>query len=168
MTRALPLDRREFAKLWPKFREWLEQHGSDILAPTNPYEVARFTTPVGKGVVYADGAGRITSWAGGADAALLAHRAGDNDWRAVPKTARRRSGGVGRKRPVFLALAARDGSACVYCGEPLTLETATIEHIVPLAAGGPDTVINKALSCEPCNQEGGARSPVEKLRRIRR
>lgn len=160
---TLPTDRTAFAKLWPKFKAWLGEHGSDILAPTNPYEVARFTTNEGTGVVYTKGSGRIASWTGGADTAFIAWKTGQ-PWRAREKTARRRN----ISRPTILALMQRDGPCCVYCPTELTVDTATVDHIVPVTAGGPDSVINKALSCEPCNVAGGALSPVEKMRRIRR
>ncbi len=67
-----------------------------------------------------------------------------------------------------MALVQRDGALCVYCDCPLSRDIATIDHIVPIAAGGPDTLINKALACGPCNTAGGHLSPVEKMRKMKR
>lgn len=146
-----PTTRREFAKIWPAFREWLGTRGAEVVAATNPYEVARFTTPEGVGVVYVSGADRITSWMGGADLAYAAYLTGDAHWRVGQRTKRR-----GKLHQVWLTLVERDGSACIYCDEPLTQETATVDHIVPVTAGGPDKIINKVLACSICNAAGGA------------
>jgi hypothetical protein len=160
---TLPMDRAAFVKVWPKFRAWLGENGADILAPTNPYEIARFTTNEGTGVVYINRSGRISAWEGGASTAFLAWKGGAQ-WRARQKTVRRRN----TARPTILALIERDGPCCIYCRTELTVDTATVEHIVPVTAGGPDSVINKALACEPCNVAGGALSPVEKMRKVAR
>jgi len=40
---------------------------------------------------------------------------------------------------------------CVYCGEPLTLETLTMDHVIPLSRGGTNFERNKAPACWPCN-----------------
>lgn len=40
---------------------------------------------------------------------------------------------------------------CVYCGQGLTLKTATRDHIVPLVKGGADSIDNIAPSCLKCN-----------------
>lgn len=162
---VLPGTRKEFLKHWPKFSAWLGEHGSSVMAPTNPYEVARFLTAEGMGVVYANSADRITKWMAGADIAFTAWKDGAA-WRAVERV--KRGNGSKKRRPVIVALMHRDGCSCVYCGCPLGMDTATVEHLVPLTAGGPDTLINKALACQPCNQGAGALSPVEKMRRFGR
>lgn len=41
---------------------------------------------------------------------------------------------------------------CHWCGKPLTLDTSTIEHIIPLSRGGLDNKNNYALACEECNR----------------
>ena len=43
----------------------------------------------------------------------------------------------------------RDGGRCVYCGSRSFLE---YDHIVPVSLGGPNTVRNVQLLCEPCNR----------------
>lgn len=48
---------------------------------------------------------------------------------------------------------------CHWCQTPLTLNTSTIEHIVPLARGGLDCANNRTLACKPCNEERGSEMP---------
>lgn len=40
---------------------------------------------------------------------------------------------------------------CAYCGEKLTLETRTIDHIVPLSEGGSNYITNFFPACKNCN-----------------
>lgn len=48
---------------------------------------------------------------------------------------------------------------CCWCDVPLTMETATLEHIVPLARGGLDNMNNLKLACEPCNSARDCNMP---------
>lgn len=79
-----------------------------------------------------------------------AHRAG-------PEAARR-----GRWRPgrgtkaddeLRLATFERDGFACVQCGSTENLER---DHVVPVAADGPNTLENSQTLCRSCNRRKGA------------
>lgn len=45
---------------------------------------------------------------------------------------------------------------CVYCGEPAD----TIDHIIPVADGGPNHWTNYAPACRPCNRAKGGLSVV--------
>lgn len=162
MSRGLPREPAAFEKRWPTFKAWLIGRGSEVLATTNPYEVARFTTPQGVGVVYRNGKEIITSWEGGADAAFKAFTSSDNGWRVTPKIKRPSSNGDRRWRDAH-SLAARDGWNCVFCGDVLDAETATIEHFLPVSMGGPNHLSNKGLACKPCNAEAGHMSVAEKV-----
>jgi 5-methylcytosine-specific restriction endonuclease McrA len=44
---------------------------------------------------------------------------------------------------------------CKYCGKELTLEEATVDHIIPLSKGGTNRWHNKVLACSPCNAKKG-------------
>lgn len=44
---------------------------------------------------------------------------------------------------------------CFWCGAPLTLETCTLEHKIPLSMGGSNRQDNLALACKPCNHGRG-------------
>lgn len=47
------------------------------------------------------------------------------------------------------------GAPCIYCGAP----SDTVEHLVPIVAGGTDVTNNLAPACGPCNyRRGGALS----------
>lgn len=48
---------------------------------------------------------------------------------------------------------------CHWCKIPLTAETATLEHIVPLKRGGLDHHNNMTLACKPCNEGRGHDMP---------
>ena len=43
------------------------------------------------------------------------------------------------------------GGVCIYCDEPLTPETMTIDHITPRSKGGQNTRGNIAACCRACN-----------------
>ena len=41
---------------------------------------------------------------------------------------------------------------CAYCGEQLTAQTATIDHIIPKFKGGQHIWVNMCCCCCPCNK----------------
>lgn len=55
----------------------------------------------------------------------------------------------------------RDQWKCRYCGETLTLETATLDHVQPVSAGGNNAPENLATSCLMCNSIKSGRSYEE-------
>lgn len=61
-------------------------------------------------------------------------------------------------------LSTRDGWSCFYCGKDLDEHTATIEHIVSVAHGGPTHGDNLCLTCGPCNAAAGALPAVQKMK----
>jgi 5-methylcytosine-specific restriction endonuclease McrA len=94
----------------------------------------------------------------------------------LEKRDRRRKGYVRRKR--FLM---RRDPHCKWCGIPLTMDReqvteglrlATLDHEIPLDAGGLDNPNNYVLACEPCNTARGNRTgpppaapePAEEMR----
>lgn len=48
---------------------------------------------------------------------------------------------------------------CHICGKFLTVETATIDHLIPLAKGGSNGQDNLRLACEKCNSNKGNKMP---------
>lgn len=48
---------------------------------------------------------------------------------------------------------------CWVCGCALSMESATIDHVVPRSRGGLDNANNLRLACEPCNQKRGNHMP---------
>lgn len=154
----LPRHASVFERKWPAFSRWLIDHGSAVIGATNRYEVARFLTDQGIGIVYKNNTGRITHWANGADRAMAAFLSGQ-EWRAVEKRIKKRTAAARQ----YAALADRDGAACIYCGRPLDAGTATIEHVFPIASGGTDHLANLALACEQCNAAAGSLPPAQKI-----
>ena len=53
----------------------------------------------------------------------------------------------------------RDTVPCHWCKTPITLDTSTIEHVVPIDRGGLDNANNRVLACEPCNTKRGNSMP---------
>lgn len=62
---------------------------------------------------------------------------------------------------------ARDKGVCQYCGIQVTRAEFEYEHVVPRAKGGKTTWENIVVSCTPCNQRKGGRTPVEAGMRLR-
>jgi hypothetical protein len=48
---------------------------------------------------------------------------------------------------------------CHWCGEKLTINTSTMDHVIPLHRGGLDNANNRVLACEPCNKRRGHEMP---------
>ena len=53
----------------------------------------------------------------------------------------------------------KKSNKCYWCKKPLTIDTSTIEHIIPLARGGLENANNRALSCYKCNEDRGSDMP---------
>jgi len=77
----------------------------------------------------------------------------------APKRSRvkdRRSLNSRQKRKAMLK---KGMKKCCWCECDLTLDTSTIEHVIPLARGGLDNTNNRKLACEPCNSARGSDMP---------
>lgn len=55
----------------------------------------------------------------------------------------------------------RDGWSCRYCGDAVTMETATLDHVVPVSRGGTDDPDNLAAACLMCNSVKSGRTYEE-------
>lgn len=49
----------------------------------------------------------------------------------------------------------RTGGICACCGRKLTVDTMTIEHVIPISRGGLDGPANTIALCEQCNKDKG-------------
>ena len=143
------------------FRTWLLEHGSTVYPESNPYEVIRFQTPEHVAIVYRNKHGQISNMVGGAQEAWDAFCA-RLPWSGTPKT-KRGTKNARKRRGLLRSLAERDGWECLYCGQPLSAETATIEHIVPLCGAGQDSIFNMALACSECNHAVGNMAVKQKI-----
>ena len=85
--------------------------------------------------------------------------------RRVPMRPRR--GGASRfrgaryKRAIKRATMRDCGRRCVYCSAALDFETATLDHVHPLAHGGTNCAGNVVLACTWCNSLKSDSLPVE-------
>jgi len=72
------------------------------------------------------------------------------------------SGGhAAHKRALKLSTLRDCSRRCVYCGMALDLESATLDHVQPLARGGAHTPGNVVAACGPCNRRKGDLPPHE-------
>jgi 5-methylcytosine-specific restriction endonuclease McrA len=49
----------------------------------------------------------------------------------------------------------------VYCAVPLSIETATLDHVYPLSLGGANNPGNLVTACARCNRLKGDLIPIE-------
>ena len=50
---------------------------------------------------------------------------------------------------------------CIYCGQPVTEDTVTIEHIMPIQRGGHNVIDNVEPCCRSCNLSKGTKTLEE-------
>lgn len=55
------------------------------------------------------------------------------------------------------------GGKCFYCGEKISIDDATIDHVIPKAMGGDNTEGNAVACCHSINHAFGHATPKEKL-----
>ena len=153
----LPGSVQDFDKRRAVFEAWLLERGSAIKQITNPYEVIRFMGVDAECIVYRKASGTISHWANGAADAYRAFLDG-SPWRATARGKR-----DSKKFNLVLSLARRDGWACVFCGKPTEIETVTVEHFVPITAGGTSHMANLSLAHKECNAAASHLSVREKV-----
>lgn len=66
-----------------------------------------------------------------------------------------------RRRRVF----ARDGHECQIRGPHCTGNADELDHVIPLAEGGPDTDENTQAACSPCHKAKSRREAIRGRRR---
>lgn len=137
------------------FSERMVRAGGELLAPTNPFEVLRFRTLYGVGVVWQRKTGKQT-WSVEAEMARDHIKAQKGSLAPVVVKGRRRD------KATVAALISRDGSTCFFCGGELA-DDITVEHLVAIAHGGPNHISNLYLAHGPCNNAAGHYSAPEKV-----
>lgn len=55
----------------------------------------------------------------------------------------------------------RDRGVCAYCGRPIPIEDASLDHVVPQSLGGPATWDNLVNACRRCNEKKANRTPEQ-------
>jgi len=71
-------------------------------------------------------------------------------WGVPPPTLRRKIAKA-VKKSVLLQVVARDGFECRYCKSSIDPGNVTIDHIIPLVAGGDSSFGNLCVCCKTCN-----------------
>jgi 5-methylcytosine-specific restriction endonuclease McrA len=82
----------------------------------------------------------------------IASRSGDKRWRRIGATA---DGSVSRES---LERLLRRPGHCPYCGGSIGPRNSAVDHMQPVAKGGPHTLANILVVCRPCNARKAARS----------
>lgn len=141
------------------FKNFLHASGAEIFSSANAYEIVRFRAGGETCVIYRRKSGLLkyigpvrTAWQ-----AFVSHGA----LKAVPRQRRPRAD---ERSTILAALLQRDGPECFYCAEDVLPGEETIEHLLPITAGGPVHLANSALAHRACNELAGHRSLAEKIK----
>lgn len=135
-----------------KFSLWLQQNGAEILPVSNEYEEIRFKGSE-IGVKYKSGKYSNEY----AKNAFDCYKNGKK-WNGRPINVGRKNTYVKEKKEIIK----RDGTACFYCGRLLE-DDITLEHLIPLTAGGLNNLSNMVLAHENCNSKMNHKPLVEKV-----
>ena len=140
----------------PEFKDYLREHGCEIQAPSNDYEIVRFKSALGVGVIYTGKKGLSSNVPFVADALTLFLTGQQWESGKIKPTIRNSSA----KRKV--ALLRRDGTACWFCNKPLRSDI-TEEHLIPVTQRGSNHLDNIVLAHFECNRLASHKSLVEKV-----
>jgi 5-methylcytosine-specific restriction endonuclease McrA len=138
----------------PSFSSQLEAAGAELLAPTNCFEVMRFRTLYGVGVIYKGRRGETWN-----QPAVMAR---DHIKRREGSLSPVKVRGRRKDMATVSALLKRDGGECFFCGVELGGDI-TVEHLVAIAHGGPNHISNLYLAHGACNREAGHRAAPVKV-----
>lgn len=140
-----------------RFCKWLSSAGAEVLTPSHPWELVRFSGNGITSMIYRRKNGDCT-FAGEAYKALELYKTGRH-MRFCAATKLNASGDF-----IHKTIRARDGDGCFFCGDSFTDDRpATIEHLVSRTHSGPNHISNKFLAHEDCNTRAGSISAPEKI-----
>lgn len=140
-----------------QFKMWLSSQGCEMQPPSNEFEVIRFRSKLGVGVVYKGKKGFTISSPMVGDAYQCFANGTKWDGKGKPP---KRAGGSRRTRQLI----DRDGMDCFYCGKTMTIAEMTKEHLLSINHGGADRLENLVLACQECNLEAGHLPVVDKVK----
>lgn len=147
---------KQTEKHFKDFTSYLDWIGAEKRAKTNSFELARFVANEIVCVVYEGRKGISFS---NEEARKVYHAFQDKKKITVSGTKRKRF-----YDDIKNKLFERDGDKCFYTDIELTLETATIEHLIPLSKGGKNNLDNLVLCTEESNQMMADKPLVEKIK----
>ena len=140
----------------PAFKDYLREHGCEIQPLSNDYELVRFKSALGVGVIYTGKRGLSGNVPFVADALTLFLTGQPWESGKVRPTIRNSS----PKRKA--ALLKRDGPNCWFCSKPLGSDI-TEEHLIPVTQRGSNHLDNIVLAHTDCNGLASHKSLVEKI-----
>jgi len=154
------------------FLAFVAANGGEVGVPTNRYEVVRYrahwrgTNKASVHIVYAKENGLLT-FTGGSMGHYRAFMAGTpmeelTALKAAQPAAPPTSPPEGKSAKMRKKLRTRDGDDCWFCGEGLG-DDCTIEHLIPKAKGGTNSLANYALAHQKCNAAAADLPLVEKI-----
>lgn len=138
-----------------EFAEYLKANGADVQPVTSQWELLRYKVEnAGLLVVYHNAKGRVT-----APPIVVEHF---ELFKAGKGLVRRDRPGKGVKRSLKRQIFKRDGNTCFLCGQFLDNDK-TLEHLLPIDAGGTSNIKNLALAHKNCNTVLGNKSIAVKI-----
>ena len=140
-------------KDFDKYLDWI---GAEKMPKTNPYEEARFIANELVCVVYRGKKGISFS----SDEARKVFEAFQEKRKINVSGTKRRQFDRSRKEALF----ERDGYKCFYTNKEMTIDTATIEHLIPLSKGGKNNMDNLVLCTKESNQQMADMPLIEKIK----
>lgn len=145
------------------FKAFIVERGAELREPTNEWEVLRFAVGKRVNVVYTSKKGRIS--VSGNEINLLVEDFVADIAEERPRERAPARPNEAKRKKLRAQLLKRDGRECFYCGEEAGEGVVpTIEHLLSRVHRGPDTLENTVLACQPCNEEAGDLTVIEKVR----
>lgn len=75
----------------------------------------------------------------------------------------------GKRKAAYKArLIGENGCRCHYCKRRVEAQLLTLDHVVPVSAGGTNNLDNLVLACQRCNEKKANRSAAKFIRQIER
>jgi len=139
-----------------KFTQWLELNAFQVLATTNEYEVLRWKSGHGVGLIYRNKFDGL-NFNPHAQIAYEAFFSKGLAWPAPEKSARKKLNVLTR------TLVERDGDLCFYCGKIMLIDDMTREHLLAVQSGGNNHIDNLVLAHRLCNQKAGHLPVINKV-----
>lgn len=150
------LVKKPIEKHFKDFDIYLDWIGAEKMPKTNPYEEARFVANEIVCVIYRGKKGISFS----NDEARNVLEAFHAKRKITVSGTKRKRFELETKERLFV----RDGDKCFYTDVVLTMETATIEHLIPLSKGGKNNLDNLVLCTYQSNQMMGDKPLIEKIK----
>lgn len=141
-----------------KFKEFLAARGAEILIPTNEYELVRFrTNGILVSIIYTGKRGESFT-----NEALTAWEAfeGNKPWSGGNRVVKR----IQNRSVKSRTIRSRDGDNCFYCGQPVSFEDESLEHLLASVHGGSNHISNLVLAHKKCNSDVGHLPIIEKIK----